>query len=206
VTAPVTVLQPLPTAGHPAPGGNRGGSRSVEEVMRSKARTLIGGSLIAAALVAGCSAHANGTRGAKSTRPAERFPYIAPTAAATAAIDAYPLDRNGRDCGGGASDRGFPTTMAPVTTTSCLRDADRAATKAFMVFTGRDGGGGALLTSYRTEGSGNLSVLDVYADPSGKVHVTRWACAVPQADVRLSLGFGGAGHESVAPFADCQPG
>jgi hypothetical protein len=172
--------------------------------MRSKARTLVGGSLIAAALVAGCSSHANGTRGAKSTRPAEQFPYMAPTAAATAAIDAYPLLRSGRDCGGGASDRGFPTTMAPVTTTTCLRDADRAATKAFMVFTGRDGYGGALLTSYRTDGTGSLSVRDVYADPKGKLKLTRWGCPVPQEPVVLSIGFGGVGHEVVKPFTACR--
>ena len=172
--------------------------------MRSKARTLVGEILIAAAVVAGCSSHANGTRGAKSTRPAEQFPYIAPTAAAKAAIAAYPLDRSGRDCGGGAADPGFPTTMALRTTTTCLRDADRAGTKAFMIFTGRDGGGGALLTSYRTEGTGSLSVLDVYADPKGKVQVTRWACAVPQGPVTLSIGFGGIGHEPVAPIADCR--
>jgi hypothetical protein len=94
--------------------------------------------------------------------------------------------------------------MAPVTTTTCLRDADRAATKAFMVFTGRDGGGGALLTSYRTEGTDSLSVLDVYADPKGKLKLTRWGCPVPQEPVVLSIGFGGVGHEVVKPFTACR--
>lgn len=172
--------------------------------MRLKARRLTGVIVIAAAVAGGCSSHANGTRGAKSTRPAEQFPYIAPTAAATNAIDEYPLDRSGRDCGGGAADLGFPTTMALRTPTTCLRDSDRAAAKAFMTFTGRDGGGGALLTSYRTDGTGSLSVLDLYADPKGKVQATRWTCAVPQGPVMLSIGFGGVGHESVAPFADCR--
>ena len=173
--------------------------------MRSMARRFTGVIVIAAAVAAGCSSHADGSRGAKSTRPAEQFPYIPPTAAATGAIDSYPLDRSGRDCGGGAADRGFPTTMAPVTSSTCLRDADHAATKAFMVFTGRDGYGGALLTSYRTEGTGSLSVLDVSADPKGKVQVTRWTCAVPPGPVTLSIGFGGVGHEPVEPIADCQP-
>jgi hypothetical protein len=55
--------------------------------------------------------------------------------------------------------RASPTTAAPPITT-CLRDADRAVEKAFMIFTGRDGSGGALVTSYRTEGRGSLSVVD----------------------------------------------
>jgi hypothetical protein len=172
--------------------------------MGSKGRRLTGVIVVAAAVAAGCSSHAGGSTRARSTASVEQFPYIPPTAAATTAIDPYPLDRSGRDCGGGASDRGFPTTMAPVTTTTCLRDADRAATKAFMVFTGRDGYGGALLTSYQTEGTGSLSVLDVYADPKGKLKLTRWSCPVPQEPVVLPIGFGGVGHEAVAPFTACR--
>ena len=136
-------------------------------------------------------------------RKALSFPYIEPTAAASSAIGAYRLDRSGLNCGGRASDEGFPTTAAPSTTAACLRDADRAGDKAFMIFTGRDGSGGALLTDYRTEGGGSISVLDLYADPKGRLQMTRWACPVPRGPVVLSIGFGGIGHEVVAPINGC---
>jgi hypothetical protein len=177
--------------------------------MRSRTRRLLGEILIAGAVLAACGSHSGANRRIQSTGPAgrskgEQFPYIAPTAAAIAAIAGYRLDRTGHDCGGRASDQGFPTTAAPSTTTTCLRDADRATEKAFMIFTGRDGYGGALLTSYRTEGGGSLSVLDLYADPKGKMQTTRWACAVPRDSVALSIGFGGIGHEVVEPISGCR--
>ena len=166
---------------------------------------LAGLVLMGVVAFAACRSHAGSTPGERSTATlGERFPFIAATATANAAIRAYHLDRSGHDCGVRASDQGFPTTVAPSARTTCLRDADRAAEQAFMIFTGRDGSGGSLLTSYRTEGHGSLSVLDLYADPSGKLRVTRWACAVPQLPVTLSIGFGGIGHQAVESLPGCR--
>jgi hypothetical protein len=167
--------------------------------------------VVAAVILAACGSRAaqvrsdasTDTTGIPQTTIVEEPPYIAPTAAARAAIDAYALDTSGHDCVGGAADSGWPTTTAPRPST-CLQDNDRAGAKAFMIFTGRDGEGGRLLTSYRTEGTGHLSVLGLYAEPDGTVHAKHWTCTMPAAPVGFTIAFADPEHEVSPPLLGCQ--
>jgi hypothetical protein len=109
----------------------------------------------------------------------------APTATALGAVAKVALVTRGTDCGTRALDSGYPTTAVALPTT-CLRDADRVGNRAFMIYTGRTGSGGAYRVVFTVDGRGNLRVHAVLAGPTGTVHREGWACPVP--DAPLSAG------------------
>jgi hypothetical protein len=125
-----------------------------------------------------------------------------PTAAALAAIAGVRVELPGTDCGGGPLDAGYPTTMVEGPTT-CLRDADRSGTRAFMRFTGRTFSSGAYRIDYASDGQGGLRIDVVVAASTGALRRYAWECRVPQEPLRVGVSFPGGRVEPTFGAPPC---
>ena len=125
-------------------------------------------------LLGGCSSDggANPSTGSQTT-PKTLSDPSAPSRSAMAKANALVArPENDQDCGVLAADSGWPTTtVAPPSAGDCLLSALAEGRPATMIFTGRTGDGGALVTRYEV-GAGRVVSVAIHTISSKGVTTT----------------------------------
>ncbi|CAN5455003.1 hypothetical protein BH10ACT1_BH10ACT1_21150 [soil metagenome] len=113
----------------------------------------------------------------------------APSAAASARAEALQAIPDGStDCGTVAADSGWPTTtIAAPSAGDCLVSALSAHEPAVMIFTGRTGDGGALVTRYAVGETGSVAVTIDEITSTGEDTQTTSTCAPPAGSWSLGV-------------------